>query len=133
MDPMVHDEGNIKSRLAAAQAGDEQATRDVAVYVFNRFKPRLRQFYDPLDPAVSMEDLEMTFFEGILRAIPRADGRGDDLYHIGQRGVWAVQTQLRHVRRIMEKRVTLHPTEPGGDPWNDFVESYEDRTGDVFE
>lgn len=92
--------------LARAQAGDEDAHRQVAVYCFERYRSRLRRF-QALDPAIAPEDMEMTFFEAIMKAVPHADGRGDDFYHIGQRGVWAVQSEMRAVRTMMANRAFL--------------------------
>lgn len=102
-------EQRMRGLLRQAQAGDEDAHREVALYVFNRFKDRLRRLYS-LDPSVSQEDLEMTFFEAIMRHVPLADGRGDDFYHLGQRGFWAAQSEIRAVKAMVSRRVFLRET-----------------------
>lgn len=100
---------DMKRRLKQAQAGDEEATSDVALYVFNKYRSRIVQLArQSLDPAITLEDMEASFFIAILEAVQIADGRGCDFYHIGQRGVWAVQTELRVLQRQMSCR-TLHP------------------------
>lgn len=96
----------MKGLLQKAQQGDEDAHGQVALYVFNKYKDRVKRFFSE-DPALSKEDIEVTFFEGIFRHVPLADGRGDDFYHIGQRGVWAVQSEIRAVAAQMGHRVWL--------------------------
>lgn len=95
--------------LARAQEGDPRAQREVALYCFNRFLPRLRRLATRnADPAMSVEDLEMVFFEGCMAGALIADHRiGDPLYHIGQRGIWAAQSALRTARRITRMQATV--------------------------
>lgn len=96
---------DMKKRLTQAQAGDEDAISEVAIYVFNKYRGRIVQLArQALDPAIALEDMEMTFFEAIMGFVPKADGRGDDFYHIGQRGVWAVQSELRTAQRQTRQR-----------------------------
>lgn len=90
-----------KALLPAAQAGDLRVQGEIAYYCYAKFLPRLRRLAakNP-DGAVSVEDLENVYFEGCMDGVLKADGRGDDLYHIGQRGIWAAMSYLRTVRRI---------------------------------
>jgi len=89
--------------IQRAQEGDEDAHRQVAIFVFEKYRGRLRPLYSQ-DPAVSLEDMEMTFFEGIWAHVLKADHRGDPLYHIGQRGYWRVQSEVRAAKSLMSKR-----------------------------
>lgn len=98
---MSHREAMKALRLA--QAGDDEAKRQVALHVYDRYSYRIQRLYT-LDPAISHEDMLATFFEGILRAIPELDARGNPLYFAGQRGVWAVQSEVRAVAATMERR-----------------------------
>ena len=94
--------------LARAQEGDPRAQREVALHCFNRFLPRLRRLATRnADPAMSVEDLEMVFFEGCMAGALVADHRGDPLYHIGQRGIWAAQSALRTARRITRQQASV--------------------------
>lgn len=122
--------GDMLGLVARAQGGDEDAHREVAVFCFNKYRHRLKKLYDPIDPAIGMEDLEMTFFEGIMQAVLIADHRGDPLYHIGQRGFWNVQSEIRAVKRVMARRQHLvreHETDL--DP----LDQVPDDTGDFRE
>jgi hypothetical protein len=56
------------------------------------------------DPAVALDDMLQTFFEGIWAHVPKADHRGDPLYHIGQRGYWRVQSEVRSAQALMKQR-----------------------------
>lgn len=89
--------------IRRAQKGDADARRAVALYVFERYKGRVKRLYNQ-DPAVSLEDMEHTFFEGIWEYTPKADRRGDPLYHIGQRGYWRVQSEVRSAHALMKQR-----------------------------
>lgn len=100
--------------LVAAQNGDHDAQGQVAIYCFKKYQYRLNQVYSK-DPAISKDDIESTFFEAIYKAVPGADGRGDDFYHIGQRGVWAVLSEIRAIRGLMKRR-TLLPQDEEANP-----------------
>jgi hypothetical protein len=108
-------EHRMRILLARAKRGDEDARRDVAMYVFDRYKGRLTSLYSK-DPAVSMDDLLATFWEGIFRHVPKADGRGCDFYHIGQRGIWNVLSELRAVNMSMSHRQFPARTQVATDP-----------------
>lgn len=87
--------------LQRARKGDAGAEKAVAVHCYDHFLPRLRRLASKnADVAMSLEDMEQAFFEGCWRAVLVADDRGDPLYHIGQRGIWAVQSLMRSVRRV---------------------------------
>lgn len=107
-------EVEMRRLLALAKAGDEDAHRQVALYVFNKYKYRLDRAFST-DPAVSREDLETTFYEGIHRHVPLADGRGCDFYHLGQRGVWAVKSEVRAIEATMRQRSLVHHTNDEGE------------------
>lgn len=89
--------------IKKAQAGDEDAHREVAIYCFDRYSYRLNNLHSS-DPAISMEDLRVTFFEGIWDGVMKADHRGNPLYHIGQRGMWRVKSEIRAIQQVMKKR-----------------------------
>jgi hypothetical protein len=94
-------ERQARADLVLAQRGDREAQARVALFCYNKYLPRLRRLMSKNDDvAMGLEDGEIAFFEGCMRAVVIADGRGDDLYHIGQRGIWAVQSELRAVRKI---------------------------------
>lgn len=96
----------MRDALARAKKGDHQARTEVANYCWERYKHRIQRFYSA-DPAVSMDDLMVTFWEGIYGHVPLADGRGCDFYHIGQRGVWAVQSEVRQIKSQMRQRQAI--------------------------
>lgn len=115
--------------LKQAQAGDQDAHREVAMYCFEQYKGRIRRLYS-LDPAVSEDDLLSTFFEAIWRAVLEADHRGNPLYHIGQRGMWAAQSEIRSVRQLLNHREPVY--DPTTLDWliredRDFREEVHDR------
>ena len=59
------------AKLCSAQLGDEDAQREVAVYVWTNFKSRIRDLYSK-DPSLCKDDLEQVFFLGISKAVMRA-------------------------------------------------------------
>lgn len=120
--------------LERAQAGDESATYNLAVHVFERQSRRISRFYS-LDPAYSREDIQGEFMEGILCAIPIVDLRTNPIYHLGTRGVWHVQTVLRASRRIWRRTEdvdAMEVPERHADPLMDVVERLDAR-GRVIE
>lgn len=84
--------------LARAQRGDHAARCEVVGYVFDRWLGRVARFYHE-DPALGKDDIQSDFYEGIWHGVDRADERGNPLYHLGQRGVWHVQSTIRATRR----------------------------------
>jgi hypothetical protein len=95
--------------VAKAQDGDAEAQRAVALHCFAKYVARVTRLWHKLqDPAVSLDDAQMTFFEGCMRAVLIIDDRGDPLYHVGQRGIWALQSEIRVMRREMSERARYH-------------------------
>lgn len=125
---MSHD-WRMRQLLKQAQAGNEDAARQVALYCFEKYKYRLNKLYSR-DPAISLEDMEMTFYEGIQDFVLKADGRGDDFYHIGQRGIWLVMSELRAVHRVMERRAYPQVWDDGEEA--EFTDRHMDRTTEDF-
>lgn len=92
------EEARVIALLPQAQQGDEQAVYDVAMYVFRRWKTRIRGFYS-LDPAYDREDIEDAFLEGILKALPLGvHERPNPLWHLSERGYWNVGSFVRSIR-----------------------------------
>lgn len=58
-------------KLRAAQAGDEDAQREVAVWVWENYQARIYNLYSK-DPAFSKDDLQQVFFLGIAKAVMKA-------------------------------------------------------------
>lgn len=126
--------------LTAAQKGDEDATRRVAIYCFEKYKSRIDRFTRSSrtsDSATDKDDLHSIFFEAIIGAVQIADvDRGDPLFHIGQRGVWAVKTEIRTIQRMLARRQQLYrdmdtaedPIESLPEPGEAFTEIVERRT-----
>lgn len=82
--------------LYDAQRGDEAARDKIVAHVFEKYRGRVARTYKSRrDPALSLEDMEQVFQEGIFNSIEAVDHRGDPIYHLGQRGVWAVLSALR--------------------------------------
>jgi hypothetical protein len=102
---MTHEQALKK--VALAQNGDKDAQREAALWCYRQYLPRLHRLAATTDPAISREDMEMTFFEGCMRGVLVADDRGDPLYHVGQRGIWNVQSELRSIRRQLQRRSLL--------------------------
>jgi hypothetical protein len=113
-------EDEAKSQLILAQDGDHEAQSRVALYVYEKYLPRARRLAArAIDPVMSVEDIEESFFEAVMRAVMIADGRGCDFYHIGQRGIWAVQSEMRSMRRTsrLDARVWARiQSDDGRDP-----------------
>lgn len=100
---MQSEQQQMLALLPLAQAGDESAIGRIAVYCLDKYRYRIAKLYS-LDPAISREDLEMTFFEAIIRAIPKLDHRGNPFYAAGQFGVWAVGSELRTIKAMLTRR-----------------------------
>jgi hypothetical protein len=98
--------------VARAQSGDEDARREVALYVYDKYVHRIRDLYS-VDPAVCEDDIKTTFFEAIFDAVMRLDERGNPIYHAGQRGVWACRSLVRSLNREMRRRAL--PQRDGAD------------------
>lgn len=108
------------ARLERAKQGDEAAHAEVALYTFNKYRHRIGKLYS-LDPAICKEDLEMTFFEAIMKMIPRLDHRGNPFYRAGQQGWWAVASELRTIKQMLDRRAVLTRTADDAD-WLDRLE-----------
>jgi hypothetical protein len=99
MDEKTREEQRVTAMLPAAHQGDETAVYEVAMYVFKRWKSRIRKFYT-LDPAYDREDLEDVFMHGILAALPLGvHTRPNPLWHLSERGYWAVGSFIRSIRQ----------------------------------
>lgn len=98
----------LRVALQRAKRGDQEAHKQVALAVYERYSSRMARFLSK-DPALDKDDLMQTFFEGIWRAVVIADGRGDDFYHIGQRGYWAVQSEIRTIKQMLTHRAKYLP------------------------
>lgn len=112
--------------LCKAQQGDEEAKRRYSIVVYEHYEGRIKRIFSK-DPSIDLDDLRSTFYLGILKAIPKLDGRGSDLYHAGQRGMWAVQSEIKAVQRTMRQRA-MHVSwdEPTADGLS-LAERYQDR------
>ena len=80
--------------LIKAQAGDYGARTDVALYVFDKWKYRAHALF-AADRSLDHDDLEQVFFLGILEGVPKADERGNPLFHLSQRGLWRVKSTVK--------------------------------------
>lgn len=110
------------ARLERAKKGDEAAHAEVALYCFNKYKHRIARLYS-LDPATDMEDLELTFFEAIMKVIPKLDHRGNPFYHAGQHGWWAVASELRRMKALINNRGQLRPNPENDTDWLERLEN----------
>lgn len=113
--------------VSRAQQGDADAHRTVALHAFNKYKHRVEWLYSR-DPAIGIDDLLMTFFEGIMKAVEKLDDRGDPIYHLGQRGVWAVTSELRAIKASMKHRALkplVYADGEEADPMADYVDPVE--------
>jgi len=92
--PRPHD---VQRLIHAAQTGDKQARNQLVELAHERYRGRVaRTFQGSRDPALGLADLEQVFIEGVIAAVAVVDPlRGDPLYHLGQRGIWAVLSALR--------------------------------------
>lgn len=111
------------ARLERAKQGDEAAHAEVALYCFNKYKNRIGRIYS-LDPAISKEDLEATFFEAIMKMVPKLDHRGNPFYRAGQQGWWAVASELRAIKGMLDRRASVARAGEGDMDW---LERLEDR------
>lgn len=100
----MRDHGDMMTRLELAKGGDQQAKREVVEYVFRTYRRRCERFYT-IDPAIGRDDIEAAFMEGIIEGLAIIDERGDPLYHLGQRGWWAVSSLVRAAKCRTDKRV----------------------------
>lgn len=106
---------SVEALLEKAKAGDGDAQREIAVYTFNTYRSKIAMMYTQ-DPAVTLEDLEMVFFEAIFAFIPKVDHRGNPIFHLAQRGRWAAQSEVRSVNLRMRGRARLVGTDDDGQP-----------------
>jgi hypothetical protein len=115
--------------VPSAQQGDIDAQQAVAVFCYNRWMGRLVRLYEKNvsfgDPAIGFEDLKMTFFEGCMRAVLIIDERGNPLYHVAQRAIWNVMSELRAVQRAMRVRARFLPGGFEDDDEDDWQTRYE--------
>ena len=56
---------------------------------------------------MSLDDLQQVFFEGIHNGVLRADERGNPLFHIGQRGIWAALTAIKKAKQVSDRRTAV--------------------------
>lgn len=102
---MSHKDEDMLALVALAQDGDREAQRTVALYCFDKYKPRVRRLVlAQTRHIIDQDDAEAIFFEGIMVAVLHLDERGDPLYHAGQRGVWALMSAIRSAYAIAEKQ-----------------------------
>jgi hypothetical protein len=108
-------EQHVLAILPRAKDGHYEERTTVTNFCWRRYHYRVERFFSS-DPAISVDDLLQTFWEGIWHAVPKVDGRGDPLYHLGQRGVWAVQSEVRQIQAQMKRRARALI---GADNWNE--------------
>jgi len=77
--------------LQQARRGDEYAHRKLVDTVVEHYLMMVKRFYT-VDPILGWEDIKQEFFWGIWRAVPIVDHRGDPIFHLAQRGEWAVRS-----------------------------------------
>ncbi len=122
---------NVQDRMIGqlwhAQTGDKQAQGEVAMYCFTQYKDKLKKFFSH-DPAISMEDLESTFFMGIFDGVLKADGRGNPLYFVGQCGIWRIGSEMRAMRRRIDNMSYFTRVADGTDEQDNAVDPMDPST-----
>lgn len=84
--------------LKAAQAGDDTAFEPLTKLIVHHFKYMIIG-YRSADPAYDFDDLLVQFQLGVWQSIWRVDHRGDPLFHLAERGRWAVSSMLTQIKQ----------------------------------
>lgn len=84
--------------LQAARQGDDGAHEQLVRVLAKHFGYMVHRFYSS-DPSAGQDDLHQEFMLGIWRAVEHVDERGDPLYHLAQRGWWAMAAYATALRR----------------------------------
>jgi hypothetical protein len=81
----------VMRMLERAKHGDTMAIQNVMDFGWEKFGKGMAIKNFSHDPAEDMDDLKQIFQMAMLRAIPKLDARGNPIYHMAQRGWWAIQ------------------------------------------
>lgn len=84
--------------LAQAKRGDEAAHRLLVDMVSREYSGMVFNLYT-VDPMLGRDDILQEFYWGIWRAVEKVDHRGDPIFHLAQRGQWAVKSVVAAVNR----------------------------------
>lgn len=87
----------------AIQTGDRQACEEVTLYAFREYESKLNKL-KPHDQILSYDDMRTTFYEGILRHMPKLDYRGDPYQHLAWRGYLYVLSEIRATAKHVKDR-----------------------------
>lgn len=114
--------------LEQARKGDERAHRKLVETVCDNYIIMVRHHYT-VDPILDWDDIKHEFFWGVWRAVARVDHRGDPIFHLAQRGEWAVRSLVtaanrkRHGTSAKEGGISVvsldEPTTEGERPWRE--------------
>lgn len=95
------EERRILALIPAAKNQDQYARETIVRFVYKQFLKRVSGLYS-FDAAVCRDDINAEFMRGIYAHLDKVDDRGDPLYHLGQRGVWAAMSLCRAAQRMKE-------------------------------
>lgn len=95
----------IKTELGRAKEGCSSATDFICRYVWELYGYRIRKLFsnDTIDDG---DDLQQIFWIAVVAHIPKLDHRGDQIYHLGQRGFWRVGSYIRR-KKAMDRILSL--------------------------
>lgn len=134
--------GKCMRLLVQAKRGDEGSHRALVEIVSKEYRGMIAQFYTN-DPMMGREDIFQEFYWGIWRAVDKVDHRGDPIFHLAQRGQWAVKSVVaavnrrRHGTAAKEGGVSVvsldTPRDDQQPSWEPSEESYEERVCEVIE
>lgn len=91
--------------LDQAMNGRSHSADFICRYVWEQYGARICELYSN-DRADSKDDLRQIFWMAVARHIPKLNEKGDLLYHLGQRGFWAVGAHIRR-KEAMSRLLSL--------------------------
>lgn len=95
----------VEMELERAKAGSELSADFICRYVWEQFGKRIWGLFSN-DTADDRDDLKQIYWMAVARALSIVDERGDPLYHLGQRGFWAVGAHIRR-KEAMQRLLSL--------------------------
>lgn len=98
----------VNSELERAKEGHSLAIDFMCRYVWDTYGRRIFSLFSN-DVAEDRDDLQQIYWMAVVETIPKLDGRGDPVYHLGQRGFWRVGAHIRR-KEAMGRLLSLDAT-----------------------
>lgn len=95
----------VNAELEQAKTGHSSAVDYICRYVWDQYGKRIWDLFSN-DSADDKDDLQQIYWMAVVKHLPKLDERGDPVYHLGQRGFWAVGAHIRR-KEAMSKLLSL--------------------------